>query len=271
MLPDSLPRIRAMGRSIFDPVWAITEHVDHSCEIMHVLRGQVRVKTPKYSVAGGEGDTLFTPAHMPHRDVFPLDSTFEVYLVQFEWPGEKALLERFSPVQLARCAPEVRQQIAGEFRLLYQDFLSHHQYAAQTTSLRLLQIIYLMCRGASPPARAPRAGRPVGKSRRGAIMSQARQIILNRYHEEITLDQMAESLGISSYYLSRVFSAESGFTLSSYLTTVRMERAAQLLKDPQRRVADAAAAVGFRDAHYFGKVFKAHYGESPGRYRAKVK
>ena len=65
-----------------------------------------------------------------------------------------------------------------------------------------------------------------------------------------------------------LFSQQSGFTLSAYLTQARMGRAAALLSDPSVRIADVAYAVGFEDPNYFSRVFRKFHGKPPSHFRA---
>jgi two-component system response regulator YesN len=101
-------------------------------------------------------------------------------------------------------------------------------------------------------------------------MARARQLIHEHYARPLSLDWLSEQLDVSPYYLSRVFSAESGFRLSDYLTSVRLAAARSLLADGSAPVADIARAVGYRDAHYFAKVFKRAFGQSPSRFRRRA-
>lgn len=266
-----LPEIRSMGRSIFDPVWALREHASTGIELVHVLRGQVQVRTNDYTIDAREGDTIYTPNGKPHTDVFPLDSTFEVYLVHFSWAGEKEMLDQWSPPQLTKLDDATRLHIASEMRQLYHDFLSRQPMSRTIANLRLLQIVYSMCRGAAVAAGQTDQG-DESDSRQGRpalIMHSAKKLINERFADELTLDTIAEAIDISPYYLSRVFSEQSGFTLSSYLTSVRMEKAVELLRDVKLNVSQVARSVGYRDPHYFSKVFKAHLGASPSAYRSK--
>lgn len=268
---NALPEIDGMGRSTFDPIWAQKEHADPRSEILHVLHGQVTIKTRNYSLTGREGDTLYIPADTPHRDVFPPDSVFELYLIQFHWLAEPLMLKHFDPVRLAKISRAGKLRIAEDLHQLYRDFAADLPYSRPMINLRLMQVIYRLCQeaalGAAPRSRA---GAGFSKVRRVQIMTEAKRIIRERFDRPITLETIAAGLGISSYYLSRVFSEESGFTLSRYLTTVRMEHAAELLKDPRKNVDEVALAVGFRDSHYFRRVFKAHFQRSPKAFRARA-
>src|SRR5690606_29042432 len=116
----------------------------------------------------------------------------------------------------------------------------------------------------------PAASYDLARVRRVQIMTQARSVINERFGQPLGLDDIADAINISPYYLSRVFSQEAGFTLSSYLHDVRMEKAASLLRNPRMAVSEVASSEGFRDAHYFARVFKSHYGSAPSTYRTRM-
>lgn len=259
LLASPPPVIRSLGRSIFDPVWREKQHAGRHIEILHVLQGEVVQEMRDFTVRARGGDTIITPTAMPHRDVFPPGSTFEVYLAHFDWDGEPALWQQFSPAELADVSPPVRAQVAADFHRLYADFQHPGPLGEKLAQLRLHQILLTLCRDAAAPDDEP-------THRAAQIMQRARQIIHDRYAEPLTLDAIAEAVGVSAYHLSHVFSAESGFTLSSYLTSVRMDAAAAMLL-PGAKIADIAEAVGFRDPQYFSRVFRAHFGVAPSRYR----
>jgi len=81
-----------------------------------------------------------------------------------------------------------------------------------------------------------------------------------------TLDQLAGSVGCSPFYLSRLFSRETGMTLSRYLRHLRLERAAELLRTGRYNVTEAAMEVGYSSLSHFSKAFTAHHGRCPCAY-----
>ncbi len=87
--------------------------------------------------------------------------------------------------------------------------------------------------------------------------------IRRNFQQQINLEELALALGISQYHLSRVFNAESGFSLPEYLTMVRMEKAKILLSEGQKNISEVAYAVGYEDSSYFSKVFRKHFGCRP--------
>ena len=108
-------------------------------------------------------------------------------------------------------------------------------------------------------------------SRQGSrILQEARNYLDAHYADpEISLNQAAAAVGVSGSYLSSVFSREAGVTFVEYLTGKRMEKACQLLSEGQKHTAEVAAAVGYRDPHYFSYVFRKTMGCSTREYREK--
>ena len=69
------------------------------------------------------------------------------------------------------------------------------------------------------------------------------------------LEDLGREVGVSPFYLSRIFSQETGMTIPQYLRRIRMERAAELLRDGRHNVTEAAFAVGYSSLGHFSKSF----------------
>ncbi len=115
----------------------------------------------------------------------------------------------------------------------------------------------------------PKSDAAASKRRRKELIQAARDFIKENIHHPVTLAGIAEHLDISAWHLSHLFSEVSGFTLSSYLTQLRMQTASDLLKNTKARVSEVANAVGYEDPNYFSKVFRKQVGCSPGRFRGR--
>ena len=85
----------------------------------------------------------------------------------------------------------------------------------------------------------------------------------------LNLNEVAQAIGMSPNYFSGMFSQEMKMTFVEYVTNKRMEKAKQLLRESDQSSAQIAAAVGYKDAHYFSFVFKKTAGVSPRDYRAR--
>lgn len=93
----------------------------------------------------------------------------------------------------------------------------------------------------------------------------------HHYTEDVSLEQAAESMGMSTFYFSRLFRTSYNQTFVEYLTAYRIDRAAELLRATEIPVREIAPRVGYADSNYFSKVFKRHTGLTPTEYRQQNK
>ncbi len=81
-----------------------------------------------------------------------------------------------------------------------------------------------------------------------------------------TLEMLGAEVGCGAFHLSRTFSQHLGRTMPQYLRGLRLERAAQLLRDGRCNVTEAAMAVGYSSLSHFSKAFWEAFGCCPGLY-----
>ncbi len=105
-----------------------------------------------------------------------------------------------------------------------------------------------------------------------AILESVIQLIQENYsREEFSLQEAADSVGLSVAYLSRIFRKEAGCTFVDYLTNLRMRKASILLHDEEMKIYEVAEKVGYTSQQYFSLVFKKKLGISPAEYRQSIK
>ena len=96
---------------------------------------------------------------------------------------------------------------------------------------------------------------------------QAVDYMKEHAHEKITLGQIAREVSLNDSYLSRLFKLETGRNIVHFLNELRMERAVELMKDPNLKLKEIAEKVGIEDPFYFNRLFKKHYNMSPSEYK----
>lgn len=109
--------------------------------------------------------------------------------------------------------------------------------------------------------------RVTGSQYSGQLKQAVRYIDEHYRCEDISLNRVAKEVDLSPNYLSAVFSQEMGTTFVEYLTARRMEKARELLRHSDLRSGEIAAAVGYKDSHYFSFLFKKTQGCTPRDYR----
>lgn len=86
----------------------------------------------------------------------------------------------------------------------------------------------------------------------------------------LTLEEIAHSVYLSPYYVSRIFKEEQGITVMDYVTKVRLEEAKKLLRNHNYNIDEISEKLGYSDPSYFSRVFKRYEGVSPKQFRQQV-
>jgi two-component system, response regulator YesN len=97
-------------------------------------------------------------------------------------------------------------------------------------------------------------------------VEKACEYIKRNYSKDLTLQDVAEYVGMNPTYFSLLFKEEMNLSYIKYLTKLRMERAKELLREGYK-VADVSEKVGYRTYRHFTEIFKKHIGVNPGQYR----
>lgn len=100
-----------------------------------------------------------------------------------------------------------------------------------------------------------------------SIVDRAREYIEEYYMEELTLQRIADEVGISAGYLSTLFSQQLSCGFVDYLNQVRIGHACDYLKQNYFKTYEIAYKVGYKDQKYFTRVFKKVTGMSPSEYK----
>ena len=101
-----------------------------------------------------------------------------------------------------------------------------------------------------------------------AHVQKAKNFIRTGYMDQLTVEGIADSLGLDRRYLSRLFKAHTGLTIQEYLIHTRMEAADQYLRQGYS-VQEAAALSGYRDVPNFSRMYKLRYGTAPKNRKTK--
>jgi len=101
-------------------------------------------------------------------------------------------------------------------------------------------------------------------------ITKAKQFIEAHQTEEISLSDVAKAVNTSTFYFCKMFKKATGLNFTDYLSRVRVEKAKNLLLNPNLRISEVAFAAGFQSLSHFNRVFRRIAGESPTRYREKL-
>ena len=103
------------------------------------------------------------------------------------------------------------------------------------------------------------------------LVAEAVTYIRFNIDQPLSLNRMADTLGVHPSYLSRTFKKALGMTLTDYINTLRIQEAKDLLDQGNASIAKVASSVGYNDPNYFSKVFTKLEHVTPLIYRKRQK
>ena len=118
---------------------------------------------------------------------------------------------------------------------------------------------------------AGRVQEKLNKPRSSGYVERCRDYIRKHYRQKIYLEDIAEALGLSPTYLSRLFRKETGICIQDAINEERVFRAANLLLYSELPLTEIAHYVGFPNQSYMGKIFKKLKNMTPMSYRDRFK
>ncbi|WP_435171336.1 helix-turn-helix domain-containing protein [Paenibacillus glycanilyticus] len=188
---------------------------------------------------------------------------FHSFLFQYrtiQWEGGTMLSREASgklPLQLGNAGPEqmVLESVFREAYELWQDKNNGYEWHVKLQLLNALQLIQRL--GAN------REDHP------GAVtaVQKAIQYMKQSFKENLTRDQLAESISLSPGYFSVLFKAHTGISPIRYLNKIRIDQSKLLLRNTDLPIKEIAEESGFEDSFYFSRLFQKETGMSPRDFR----
>jgi len=98
------------------------------------------------------------------------------------------------------------------------------------------------------------------------IITTVKEYVREHYNE-VSLENVADLVHLNAFYLSKLFKRRTGQNFSDYVISVKMEKAAQLLREIDYKTYEVGNLVGYDSPKTFSRAFKSYFGISPKEYR----
>ena len=99
------------------------------------------------------------------------------------------------------------------------------------------------------------------------MVKKACDYVNSHLSEDFSLEEAAAAVGVSQFYLSKLFREITGQTFVNYIGGQRLERARSLILETDFSIKEISAMCGYKDQNYFSKMFKGKFGLSPTELR----
>lgn len=106
---------------------------------------------------------------------------------------------------------------------------------------------------------------------RDILLKKVQQYLESNYYWEFSGEEMAEALKVSRSYLSTYYKSKTGMNLSDSIQLYRIQKAMELMKDPDIKISEVGTMVGISSGNTFLRQFKKYTGMSPKDYRSKIR
>ena len=245
-------------------------HYHHSYELYYILEGEREYFIGDAFFKVTKGDLVLVPANMLHRTDGKGATRFLLY---FKPEFVKKYMQEPMLKKLLRDEPFVfhadeknDRQINCYLNNLLLEFGKFETQPQNTDELLLagylFQLLFLMYTAEN---------NYVANIAEENHVSQIIKYINENYAYILNMEEVAHKFFISKYYLCRIFKKSIGVSFISYLNTIRIKAACDLLKTGDLFLSEIAIKCGFNSTPYFCKVFRSEKGVSPSEYRNKFK
>lgn len=236
-------------------------HVHDSVEIICLLGGMVDI-----SISGDRrrlhpGDMAIAFPSVPHS--FDFVSEDAIGVAMFFLPNAISEFTDTFRTKLPENAVLTADTVPSEMKLLVRQM---HKLSAQGSSPLMqgyvhLFLSYMFC---------SLELRPLSKHMESGLAQQVLHYISAHFTEPLTQDSVSHALGISSIYLSHIFSQQLKVNFREYINALRIDRACSLLYDSSLSVSQIAEMCGFGNSRTFHRAFQSRCQTTPNKYRANI-
>lgn len=277
-------------RCLFQGQWQVEHQGNNDTQgLFHLIEaGECWLELHGQSFHLTQGDVFFLSQNQPHfmratqtqGENSPLktraEGNFELHQIGRGSPNLKMFCGAFYYQKEALLTASLPTYLHLNLRdtpiqPLIQLFLTeaeHHEAGSKSVIDALAQVLFIYML---------RHGIQQGKIERGILRAlqdkRLHRVLIQLLHapeDTWHIEQLAELAAMSRAHFSRVFQQELGMSPGKFLTKVRLQKAAFLLKQSQQSVLAIALEVGYQSEAHFSKSFKLAYGHSPRQYRKQA-
>ncbi len=250
----------------------VTPHWHDETEIIYVLDGEISISVNGNRYSGKKGDIFVVNNGEIHEilsgyngaayDAFVFD--LKSMLFAAEDLAQKKFLEPVNSGEVLFKNKILDNCKMREILEHIKDINENHTYSyTLMTKALILQFIAMLFDDKQYCEEKINSA----KENKYALQKKIITYIRENLSSRITLDETARRFNMSSKYFCRFFKNNFHKTLVEYITSVRMEKALELLSDTDMSVTDIALECGFSNMSYFAQTFRTSVGISPREYR----
>jgi AraC-like DNA-binding protein/mannose-6-phosphate isomerase-like protein (cupin superfamily) len=265
---SQMPILLYAGQIADEPEWTFPSHKhDELCEIIYISEGEGDFIIDNHSYNAQKGDILVYNQGIIHDEKSNPQKPLKTYFCGVGALAIKGLADGFLiPNHRAPVihADKYSYKIENYFSNIFEE-CSSQVLGFETISQHLLVSLIILIIRITTASEDPAMNSP------DSLGYRIKEYIDKNYTREISLDDIANHLYLSPYYISHIFKKEVGLSTINYLITRRVGEAKKLLLTTDATIEEISRQVGYENSNYFAMLFKKITGTSPGKFRQENK
>lgn len=279
------PYVRNVGSGNID--WQGRMRKIYDYELMYFISGKgvYRLNDEKYSIS--EGSMLLIKPNIAHTLV--LDGEYEYIWIHFDFFYRDDVNKLYEHVKnnlnelFQDCLPHtewIREQPKFDDNFLFPDYIKLQEKEVIEVLFRKLlfehlskgNVYKLRCKAllldifAEVMKQILENGEVKTNYSNFKVFHKLISFIEQNYFKRLSLADLANVVGLSGDYISRIFKEKTNYSAIEYLNYYRIKKAKSLLMHEDLKITDIAGMVGFESLHYFSRMFKKYEGVSPRKF-----
>ncbi len=244
----------------------ISPHWHNHIEILRINRGAIRITVGEETFCGGVGSVIFINPRQIHSGIsLSEELLYDVVQINLESLMSKSTASRqyLEPLMQEKVRFSVKPSAPAAVETVNELIrcLSDGTHPLNVTGqiFQMLGILFSLY--------------AVEQNVYHTSNDKFRQVleyIDTHYTESISAHSLSQQFNYNESYFCRLFKQTTGLTLSNYIRILRMEKAQQLLRQPDIPIAQVARQCGYADANYFSLCVQKHFQTSPTELRQKM-
>ena len=245
-------------------------HYHNTCELYYILEGGREYFIEDKFFTTHKGDFVYIPAEMLHRTDGQLTTRILTYVGDpfISRYFTKEMCNTLFPTEPFVFRPEESKAdiFNNMFIELFAELGNSKKNATKKDAVRVAGLLFKIMFFATNE-RNTYVEQPFPDKRISPIV----QYINKNFAQIGSIEEIANRFFLSKYYLCHMFKASLGVPLITYLHTIRIKAACEMIESGKYKITEIATKCGFNTTPYFCKVFKDEKGITPSEYRQSLK
>ncbi|WP_256758864.1 AraC family transcriptional regulator [Cohnella sp. WQ 127256] len=252
-----------------------------SHEILYITGGKVRFKW-RGNTCDAEAPAVFILSASTPHELMSLDAEAKFRFLELdeleEFPFTNMQVDDWNFMQARKdiysrtmLASSIIQSLDFVYHLQSTGLAMQDSHLGEVCLLEISKTYKLIAHILGDPGKGSAEGDRKVKHKSRAAVDLLIDYMDWRYKENVTLETLAEIVALDPSYLVRLFKKHMKMTPFEYLRDLRLKAAASYLSGSDMPISTIVQETGFASVHYFTRLFKASYGQSPAEWRKQLK